>query len=146
MKNERDSLSEGRPLGTCPICRASFREDADVCWLCAARRPRGIVHVTWMGGSQGERRAAREVLDLELNSRTFYGTIDSALDRATDGSWRVRRATIGRPSLDPNDLFFEEGGLLFRPGIGIGTERLAHRLAGTRRYLRDDRDGTAVAR
>jgi hypothetical protein len=65
--------------------------------------------VTWTGGSQDERRAAREVLDLELNTRTFYGTIAAELGRDLDGSWRVRRATIGRPQLDPNDLLFEEG-------------------------------------
>ena len=97
------SMTEGRPLRTCPICRATFQERSVVCWRCEAKRPHGVVRVTWTGGSTAERMEAREVLDLELNTRTFYGTITAELDWNTDGRWRVKTATIIRPAARPSE-------------------------------------------
>ena len=124
-----DSMTAGRPLRTCPICRSTFATDSVSCWLCGAIRPRGSVEVVWSGGSGDEREAAREILDLEINSATFYGSVSAVLVWVGAEGWRVESATISRADAE------SRAGL---PSLTDGRRRVAAGLeAGGLRVVED---------
>ena len=98
MENRR-STCEGQPLKTCPICRAAFASGSVDCWRCGAERPKGVVCVTWSGPPGEHRDAAREVLDLELNTRTFFGTIELGMEWTALGMRRILSVAVTRSPL-----------------------------------------------
>lgn len=92
-------MCAGQPLKTCPICRAPFAAGSTDCWRCGAERPIGVVCVAWSGAPGEHRDAAREILDLELNTRTFFGSIEVSLEWAPIGVWRILSVAIKRSSV-----------------------------------------------
>ena len=119
---EHKSKCEGQPLKTCPICRAAFAVDSTDCWLCGAERPRGVAHVTWTGAPGEHGDAVREILDLEFNTRTFFGTIEVSLEWTPGGMCRILNVAITRArvggSLD--DGAPEDGWRLVRSALEDG--------------------------
>lgn len=119
---EHKSKCEGQPLKTCPICRAAFAAGSTDCWLCGAERPRGVACVTWTGAPGEHRDAVREILDLEFNTRTFFGTIEVSLEWTPGGMWRILDVAIRRAPIagSVNDSVPEDGWRLVRSALENG--------------------------
>ena len=57
--------------------------------------------MTWAGCALEDQTAAREVLDLDLNTGNFFGQVTAELIRTPDGAWRIKSAVIETP--DPQN-------------------------------------------